>query len=114
MAGSKDGSLWVSCGENGLLQIKGESSRFWAKSNEGSAVTNVHGIFEAGDGSIWFAGACLARFADEHFEIFGSESGLPNTEFSAVIEDKLGALWVLINDKSQQGRISISRYSTEV
>ncbi|HEX7862303.1 MAG TPA: two-component regulator propeller domain-containing protein [Verrucomicrobiae bacterium] len=79
---ARDGTVWVGTRTGGLCRFRGE--QFDTPAPE-FAETEVHGIAESADGTIWVASEDgLLKWDGRRVTRYGSEAGLPNARVTAV------------------------------
>ncbi len=89
------GDIWVG-GPGGEL-FRGHAGRFTRFSAPGMVANARFQALTGGrDGSLWaaFSGGWLARMQGEKIWVYGEDQGMPVMDFSALVEDDQGDLWV--------------------
>jgi ligand-binding sensor domain-containing protein/signal transduction histidine kinase len=91
---SRDGSLWVSVSERGLIRIKHGASTLYSE-HDGFARSFVFALAEDHQGTVW-AGTLqgLYRFSQQRWERLGTSRGLVEGAVLAVYEDSARRLWI--------------------
>ncbi|SFI55631.1 sensor histidine kinase [Planctomicrobium piriforme] len=90
----RSGNLWIGS-ETGLVRRSKEGQLTRMDESVGFTVTNVHGLCETKDGSIWVGGAgnTLLKWNGERFEPRVLINLPPTTQVTAVVADPSGTIW---------------------
>ena len=91
---TKDGSIWVSSANGGLLRFKeGQSWRY--TTNNGLPSNNVLSALQDAKGNLWIGTAGgLCRFAEERFTCYTNQPGLIPESVRALAEAPDGKVWI--------------------
>ncbi|MBI2927624.1 MAG: hypothetical protein HYY24_18155 [Verrucomicrobia bacterium] len=90
------GRLWLVTGEELLCWDQGKLSRF-ASGGVWRREDGIDGMISVGPDAWWSAPPFtrkLMRFQQGHFETFGVEDGLADTDFRSLLWDREGNLWI--------------------
>ncbi len=89
------GRLFVGTAKGLLLGERSPAGAFRFRLAEGTRPVSVDGVFVEPAGAVWYGCArSLCRWQGGHSEIFGAGEGLPRDNWSAILRDRDGALWV--------------------
>ena len=89
VARDKSGAVWVGTAGNGLACLKGQTIR-WFKKSDGLSSDFIECLHF--DGTLWIGtyGGGLNRFKDGHFAVINRQQGLPNSVIGDIEADDRG------------------------
>lgn len=97
---TRDGYLWIGT-TTGLLRFDGAQFTLFDQSNTPAlAARSVFCLSITSDGTLWIGteGGGLVQYRDGSFRTFSSKDGLTNNVVRAVLEDRLGGVWIGTDD----------------
>jgi len=90
----QQGRLWIGCFHNNLTMLSGTALTRFTPAN-GGLPGAVLSLTEDAGGSIWAAGpGGVGRFREGRWTVWNAKSGLPDSGVQAVIEDRVGGIWL--------------------
>lgn len=100
VTGSRDGSLWIDCGDK-VLRIRNGKQTVYSEKN-GLPGGPVQSLREEKDGSIWVTGLSgFSRFAEERWQKFGIEGMELVVPPSTTLLDSNQNVWSVVFDRSR-------------
>ncbi len=106
----RDGSLWITTADRGILHAHNGRTDVFAPS-DGLSGEFVSPVFEDREGNIWVGTmGGLDRFRDSTVATFSFKQGLPSPRVRSVLADRNGGLWVATPanlNRSQNGQFAI-------
>ncbi len=94
------GNLWLA-DNAGVYRLRDRQVMRYTEQNGLPPSAILRPQCEDNDGGVWFSigtlfknGSGIVRFKDERFTVYGSDAGLPITNYTQLIKDREGSLWI--------------------
>ncbi len=94
--GDRDGSLWTSAGDLGLIHVATNGDFSQLTTRDGLPSNAIHFAYEDHDGNIWtgYDRGELVQLRRRLFHNIGKDEGLSDSLVNTVSEDPAGAVWI--------------------